>query len=294
MFYSHSNEGTMIICCSTDNLMIAASLPDQMQKIKGDLNSYWEMTDLDELHWLLGIKVKRDQSNRTGSISQIAYINHICKKFNLQDVKPLSTPLDPRNHLSKSQSPSTPKQIDDMHGILYCEAVGLLMYVAVGIWPNIAFTITTLSQYLMGAGHAYWEKAKHVFHYLKGTRTLRITYGGGATEIVRFSDADWGVKVNNQHSVSGYLFQINGGPVSWSLKKQHVVALSSTEAEYIVLTHVSKEVVWLRSLLGEIYDDELLDRVVTVFSDNKSVISMVKNNVFHSHIKHIAIRYHYI
>jgi hypothetical protein len=146
----------------------------------------------------------------------------------------------------------------------------------------------------MRAGHAYWEQVKHVFRYLKGTRTLGITYGGSTTEIIGFSDADWGIGVDDWHSVSGYLFQINGGPVSWSSKKQHVIALSSTEAEYITLTHALKEVVWLRSLLGEIYDDELLDRAVTVFSDNKSAISMVKNNIFHSRMKHIAIRYHYI
>jgi hypothetical protein len=135
---------------------------------------------------------------------------------------------------------------------------------------------------------------KYVFCYLKGTRTLGITYGGGTTEIVGFSDTDWGAGVDDRHSVSGYLFQINRGPVSWSSKKQHIFALSSIEAEYIALTHASKEAVWLRSLLGEIYDDELLDRAVTVFSDNKLVISMVKNNVFHSRTKHIAIQYHYI
>jgi hypothetical protein len=87
----------------------------------------------------------------------------------------------------------------------------------------------------MGAGRAHWEQVKHVFCYLRGTRTLRITYGGGTTEIVGFSDVDWGAGVNDWHSVSSYLFQINGGPVFWSSKKQHVVALSSTEAEYIML-----------------------------------------------------------
>jgi hypothetical protein len=90
------------------------------------------MTDLGELHWLLGMEVKRDWSNQMGSISQMAYIDHICEKFNLQDAKPLSTPLDPGNHLLKSQSPSTPKQIDDMRGIPYREAVGSLMYATVG------------------------------------------------------------------------------------------------------------------------------------------------------------------
>jgi hypothetical protein len=146
-----------------------------------------------------------------------------------------------------------------MHGVPYHEAVGSLMYATVGTRPDIAFAVTALSQYPMGAGCAHWEQVKRVFCYLKGTRTLGITYGGGTTEIIGFSDADWGAGVDDWHSVSGYLFQINGGLVSWSSKKQHIVTLSSTEAEYITLTHTSKEVVWLRSLLGEIYDDELLD-----------------------------------
>jgi hypothetical protein len=83
------------------------------------------MTDLGELHWLLGMEVKRDRSNQIDSISQTACINHICEKFNLQDAKPLSTPLDPGNHLSKSQLPSTLKKIDDMHGVPYHKAVVL-------------------------------------------------------------------------------------------------------------------------------------------------------------------------
>jgi hypothetical protein len=61
-----------------------------------------------------------------------------------------------------------------------------------------------------------------------------------------------------------------------------------------MLTHALKEAVWLHSLLGEIYNDKLLNRAVTGFSDNKSVICMVKNNIFHSCMKHIAIQYHYI
>jgi hypothetical protein len=114
-----------------------------------------------------------------GSISQTAYIDHICKKSNLQDAKPFSTLLDPGNHLSKSQSLSTPKQIDDMYGVPYCKAVGLLMYAAVGIHSDIVFTITTLSQYLMGAGHAHWEQVKYVvdMQYQQLTEALRLVRG---------------------------------------------------------------------------------------------------------------------
>jgi hypothetical protein len=109
-----------------------------------------------------------------------------------------------------------------------------------------------------------------------------------------FADANWGNSDDTRHSIAGYIYCINGGAVSWSSKKQHVVALSTTEAEYIALTHAAKEAVWLRALFTEIYDSRCAHYPVQLFSDNKSAIHLVQNNVFHSRTKHIDIRYHYI
>ena len=80
--------------------------------------------------------------------------------------------------------------------------------------------------------------------------------------------------------------------ISWSLKKQHVVALSSTEAEYIVQTHAAKEVLWLHSFLRELRsvpDDPLI-----LNCDNQGAIALAKDNKFHVRTKHIDVRYHFI
>ena len=80
--------------------------------------------------------------------------------------------------------------------------------------------------------------------------------------------------------------------ISWSSKKQHIVVLSSTEAEYITQTHAAKEALWLHSFLQELRstpDDPLI-----LNCDNQGAIALAKDNKFHAHTKHIDVRYHFI
>ena len=293
VFYSHDDNGTTIVCSSTDDFAIAATTIARMTEFKTNLGNHFEMSDLGELAWILGIKVDRDRPSRTISLSQTAYIDSIAKRFNLIDAPPLSMPIDPNALLSKSQSPSTPRQFDDMSNIPYREAIGSLMYAAIGTRPDITFAVTALSQYLQNPGRPHWEQAKRTIRYLKGTREWKLTFGAtGGVE--GFSDANWGNDVDDRHSICGYIFVINGGAISWSSKKQSVVALSSTEAEYIGITHAAKEAIWVRHLLSELYTSRVLDYPITIHCDNRSAIELVKNATFHSRTKHIAIRYHYI
>ena len=293
VFYSHDDNGTTIVCSSTNDFAIAASSTGRMVKFKTDLGSHFEMSDLGELAWILGIHVQRDRLSRTISLSQAAYIDAIVKRFQLVDAPPLSTPIDPNALLSKDQSPSTPRQFDDMRNVPYREAVGSLMYAAIGTRPDITFAITALSQYLQNPGRPHWEQAKHTIRYLKGTRDWKLKFGptGG---VEGFTDANWGNDVDDRHSICGYVFMLNGGAVSWSSKKQSVVTLSSTEAEYIGITHAAKEAIWVRHLLSELYSPNVLSYPITVYCDNRSAIELVKNATFHSRTKHIAIRYHYV
>ena len=275
------------------NTAYTTSSIERMSKFKASLSDHFEMSDLGELAWILGIQVQRDRSLKTISLSQTAYIDSLVKRFNLGDAPPLSTPIDPNALLLKDQSPSTPRQFDDMRNVPYREAIGSLMYAAVGTRPDITFAVTALSQYLQNPGRPHWEQAKRAIRYLKGTRNWELKFGS-AGGIEGFSDANWGNDVDDRHSICGYVFTLNGGAVSWSLKKQSVVALSSTEAEYIGITHAAKEAIWVRHLLSELYSPKVLEYPLTVHCDNRSAIELVKNATFHSRTKHIAIRYHYI
>ena len=149
------------------------------------------MKDLGEIHWLLNLKIERDKSAGTISISQEAYIDKILSRFNLQDAKTHATPLDPTTKLSKDQCPTTDAEKKIMEKIPYRQAIGLLMWAAVATRPDISFAVSLLSQFLENPGITHWNAVKRVFRYLKGTKDKKLVLGGSREGIVGYTDADW-------------------------------------------------------------------------------------------------------
>ena len=142
-------------------------------------------------------------------------------------------------------------------------------------------------------GPAHWSAVKHIFWYLNGTRNLGIIYRKeGEVEPLAYSDADWGANVNDRKSISGYIFQMANGPMSWQLKKQPTVALSSMEAEYMAKSLATRQVIWLRTLTAELgipYSGS-----TTLNVDNQGAINYSNNAINHSCTKHIDIQHHFV
>ena len=105
------------------------------------------------------------------------------------------------------------------------------MYAAMGMRPDIAFATSTVAQFSENPGWAHWEAVKRNFRYLMGTKSLELTYGGENRGLVSYVDAD-GASQEHRRAISGYVFMVDGGAVSWSSKKQELVMLSTTEACY--------------------------------------------------------------
>ena len=118
---------------------------------------------------------------------------------------------------------------------------------------------------------------------------IKLVYTETVCKAVGYSDADWASSVDDRHSTSGNVMLIAGGAVSWLSKRQATVALSTAEAEYVSLTTMIQEAIWIRRLLQCIGEK---DDTVTVFEDNQGAIKMAQNPVMHSRTKHIDIRYH--
>ena len=200
--------------------------------------------------------------------------------------------MDPNVCLSPNQSPSTPREFANMCDVPYREAVGSLMYAAIGTRLDITYAVGILSRFIENPGHAHWEAAKRVFRYLKGTRSLRLTYGGSeAKGLVGYADMD-GSMNDDRRAISGYAFLIDGGAVSWSSKRQEIIVLSTTEAEYVAATHAAKETKWLRTFIGELFTP--LKSPTTLYSDSQSAITLSEDHQYHARMKHINIRFHFI
>ena len=174
----------------------------------------------------------------------------------------------------------------------YREALGALMYCAVATHPNISYSVSTLSRYSTNPGRRHWAALCKVFAYLNTTKDYRLTYGHNSPSIHGFSNAD-GMSSSDRHAISGYVFIIDGGAVSWSSKRQELVTLSTTEAEYVAITHATKEAIWLQNLLSELFTGIDI-KPFTLHSDNMSAIALAKDDRFHARTKHIDIRFHVI
>lgn len=117
---------------------------------------------------------------------------------------------------------------------------------------------------------------------------IGLTYGGDgewSTDIIGYSDADWGSNQNNRKSISGFVFLLGGGALSWSSKKQDAVALSSTEAEYTAASHAARHAIWLQRLFKDIGIP--ISNSTTLFLDNQSTLSLSSDVMFHQRTKHI-------
>ena len=110
--------------------------------------------------------------------------------------------------------------------------------------------------------------------------------------VTGYSDADYAGDLDDRHSTSGNVFLMSCGSISWLSKKQPVVTLSTTEAEYIALSTATQETVWLRQLLLDFGVQQ--DQATTIMEDNQGAIFIAKNPVTHARSKHIDVRYHYI
>ena len=297
VFFRHEDGSFMIVVIHVDDCSLTAKTLKVIADFKEELGRHVEVTDLGELHWLLGMEIKRDRDTHTLGISQKAYIDAILQRFGFDELKPLSTPMDDKVQLSRSMAPVTAEDYALMRNVDYRAAVGALMYCAIGTRPDIAFAVSTLSRFSQNPGPTHWTAVKRVFRYLKGTKDLWLLYGGqgemdGVGDgIVGYADAD-GSMAEDRHAVSGYAFIIDGGAVSWSSKRQEIISLSTTESEYVAAAHATKEALWLRQLVGQVFAP--LRDPTPLFCDNQSAIALTKDQQFHARSKHIDIRFHFL
>ena len=302
VFYRFDQDATML-AMDVDDITITRNSCRAVQRFKDQLSLHYGIKDMGNLRWLLGIGIDRDCKNCTISFSQAPYLQKMVEHFGMDDANPLSIPITPGHNLSKSQSPANDLDIEEMRDIPYWEAVGSLMYVVVGTRPDIAYAVSYLARFMSNPGRVYWEAVKRVIRYLKGTKDTKLILRRGGTltweeanrqsrlGVKGYSDAN-GNSQEHRHAISSYAFCIDRGAVSWNLRKQAIISLSTTESEYIAMTHTTKEAIQMCMFLGEVLHP--LSKLMLLYCDNQLAIAVAKDNQFHTHMKHINIRYHFI
>jgi hypothetical protein len=290
-YFKRFESSYIILLLYVDDMLVAGPDMDEIQMLKKQLSREFDMKDLGAAKQILGMRINRDKQKGTLQLSQEEYIDRILKRFSMSNAKPVSTPLASHFRLSKDQSPKTEEEKDIMAKVPYASAIGSLMYAMVCTRPDIAHAVGAVSRFMTNPGKQHWEAVKWILRYLRGTTDRCLCFRRGELKLQGFVDADFAAEVDHRRSTTGYVFTVGTTAVSWISQIQKIVALSTTEAEYIAVTEASKEMIWLQGLLAEMGFKQEKN---VLHSDSQSAIHLAKNSAFHSRTKHIGLRYHFV
>jgi len=218
----------------------ASTTPAGEVKTKEELRSSYEIKDLGEAKYILGIKIERTD-DRSIKLSQHAYSECVLKHFGMAEAKSRSTPLPPGITLSIKDSLETQDEADEIKGVPYRKALGSLMWLQVATCPDLSYTVNLLSHFAHNPGQAHWNALKHALSYMKETLDYSITYfHNSSLHPFGYIDSDYAGDVDERKSMEGHMFFVGGRLVSWASKHQETIALSTVETEYMVFTQATQ------------------------------------------------------
>lgn len=290
--FVHSATGTFILIY-VDDLLLLAKSDATVDQIAGLLAKKFPMKELGDVTWFLGCRIIRDRSQRKVWIVQDAYIGRMAERFGVVLKKRL-TPMKSGTELRKAPTDYAAKK-KLRHQ--YQELVGSMMWPATITRGDIATTVSKLAMYLTNPTQDHFDAAVWCAEYLLHTKTEGLCLGGNdgqpTLQLEGYVDASWADNADDRRSTCGVLFKFGGGPVFWKSGRQSIVALSTTESEYIAMSVAAKEAAALRRLVSEILDEE--QGAIVVHEDNQPAIDLLRKPPgADTRTKHMDVRYHYI
>jgi len=284
LFIRATPHGRVLLLLYVDDMIITGDDTAGIQFVKNHLQRQFQMKDLGLLRYFLGLEVA--QGSQGILISQQKYLSDILARAGLSDSKTVDTPC----MLNEKLRPTDGERLSDP--TRYRQIVGQLVYLCI-TRPDISHAVGIVSQFLDAPTTAHYTALLRILRYLRGTITRSLLYSSASSlELRAFSDADWAGDPTTRRSTSGFCIFLGDSLIHWKSKKQDVVALSSTEAEYRAMSYASRNIVHLRRLLWEL--GVSTSRSTPLHCDNKSAIQIAQNPVFQERTKHIEIDAHYV
>ena len=292
VYHKFSGSKYIFLVLYVDDILLASSDIGLLHETKKFLTKKFEMKDLGDASFVLGIQILRDRSRGILELSQKSYIDKVLSRFGMKDSKPGDTPVAKGDKFSLEQCPHNDLERKEMQKIPYASVVGSLMYAQVCTRPDIAFIVGVLGRYLNNPGMQHWKAAKRVMRYLKRTKDYMLTYRrSDILEIIGFSDSDFAGCQDSRRSTSGYIFMLAGGAISWKSAKQTLIASSTMAAEFIACYEASNHGIWLRNFVTGLRVVDGIDRPLKIHCDNNSAVLYSNNNRSSTKSKFIDIKF---
>ncbi|VAH22706.1 unnamed protein product [Triticum turgidum subsp. durum] len=278
VFYKHSKQQITILAVYVDDIIITGDNEEEIGRLKKCLGKAFEVKDLGQLKYFLGIEVAR--SKRGIALSQRKYTLELLSDMGMLGCRAAPTPIEQNHKLTAQMG-------EQVNKAKYQQLVGKLLYLC-HTRPDITYAVSVVSRYMHDPRSGHLDAVYRIMRYLKGSPGMGLWFkSNGHLNVDGYSDADWASCLDDRRSTSGYCVFVGGNLVSWRSKKQPVVSKSTAEAEYRAMSQGLSEMLWVRGLLLEL--KVLRQDPLNVWCDNKSAISIANNPVQHDRTKHVEI-----
>jgi hypothetical protein len=240
LFFYTKGSVTIFVLVYVDDIIVASSSVDATRALLRDLEAEFALKDLGDLHYFLGIEVKRNSDGLL--LSQQRYATDVVKRANMWHCKPVDTPISATEKLSLTEG----EALGEEDSTKYRSIVGALQYLTL-TRPDLSFSVNKVCQFLHKPATVHWGAVKRIIRYVKGTLTMGLQLRRSTSTLVSaFSDADWAGCVDDRQSTGGFAVFFGPNLVSWSARKQPTVSRSSTEVEYKALANATAEMMWIQ------------------------------------------------
>ena len=294
LYQRKDSRGSIFLLIWVDDVVIIAENRELVNDFLASMREKFLIKDLGKLRYFLGIEFHIDDNQVT--MSQPKYTRAILERFKMQNSFRKSTPMVNNIHHELAFNKHSPK-LDTIMTTRYRELVGSLIYLEQCTRPDIAVATNILGQQMANPTKFHWEVGKKVLRYLKHSVDYTIRYQKSDTlSLCAYSDADYANDASDRKSQSGYLTYLSttSSPISWSSRKQTLLANSTTYAEYIAMSETACELVWIQSLLESLNFDDIKYVPAVLWADSQTALSLTENPKHHRRTKHIDIKYHHL
>ena len=275
-----------------DDILLATNDLHLLYETKRFLSNNFEMKDMGEATYVIGIEIFRNRSQGMLGLSQKSYINKVLERFRMQNCSASPVPIQKGDKFSLMQCPQNDLERKQMQAIPYASVVGSLMYAQICTRPDISFAVGMLGRYQSNPGLDHWKAAKKVLRYLQGIKEYMLTYRrSDHLEVIGYSDSDYAGCVDTRKSTCGYLYLLAGGAISWKSVKQSVIATSTMEAEFVACFEAMVQAKWLRNFISGLGIVDSIARPLKIYCDNSAAVFFSKNDKYSKGAKHMELKY---
>ncbi|KAL0746064.1 hypothetical protein Bca101_101422 [Brassica carinata] len=279
-------SGMIALLVYVDDIIITGSDKEGIIATKEFIKSMFEIKDLGEMKYFLGIEICRSKEGLF--MSQRKYTLDLLKGAGAYGGKTARMPMEDGYKVPREGEVEEKRLFEDPK--LYRKMVGKLIYLTI-TRPDICFAVNQVSQHMQAPKVHHWKMVDRILRYLSGTPGQGVWMGcNGSTEVVGYCDADWAGDRVDRRSTTGYCTFIGGNLVTWKSKKQKVISCSSAEAEYRAMLKLTNELVWIKGILKHLEIEQ--STPMTMHCDNQAAIHIASNSVFHERTKHIEVDCH--